>query len=65
MLMIQNNLDPNVAQYPHELVTYGGNGSVFQNWIQYRLTMHYLSIMNDESNSSDVFWSSTGLISFR
>ena len=47
MLMIQNNLDPNVAQYPHELVTYGGNGSVFQNWIQYRITMHYLSIMNE------------------
>jgi len=46
MLMIQNNLDPKVAQYPHELVTYGGNGSVFQNWIQYRITMHYLSIMN-------------------
>ena len=48
MLMIQNNLDPTVAQYPHELITYGGNGSVFQNWIQYRLTMSYLSIMNDE-----------------
>jgi urocanate hydratase len=47
MLMIQNNLDPNVAQYPHELITYGGNGSVFQNWIQYRITMHYLSIMNE------------------
>ena len=47
MLMIQNNLDPAVAQYPHELVTYGGNGSVFQNWIQYRITMHYLSIMNE------------------
>ena len=47
MLMIQNNLDPAVAQYPHELVTYGGNGSVFQNWIQYRITMHYLSKMND------------------
>ena len=47
MLMIQNNLDPNVAQYPHELVTYGGNGSVFQNWIQYRITMHYLSIMDE------------------
>ena len=44
MLMIQIT-DPDVAQYPHELVTYGGNGSVFQNWIQYRLTMHYLSIM--------------------
>ena len=48
MLMIQNNLDPNVAQYPHELITYGGNGSVFQNWIQYRLTMYYLSKMNNE-----------------
>ena len=47
MLMIQNNLDPAVAQYPHELVTYGGNGSVFQNWIQYRITMHYLSKMNE------------------
>ena len=47
MLMIQNNLDPNVAQYPHELVTYGGNGTVFQNWIQYRITMHYLSVMNE------------------
>ena len=47
MLMIQNNLDPAVAQYPHELVTYGGNGSVFQNWIQYRITMHYLSQMNE------------------
>ena len=47
MLMIQNNLDPSVAQYPHELVTYGGNGSVFQNWIQYRLTMSYLSSMSD------------------
>ena len=47
MLMIQNNLDPAVAQYPHGLVTYGGNGSVFQNWIQYRMTMHYLSKMND------------------
>ena len=47
MMMIQNNLDPRVAQYPHELVTYGGNGSVFQNWIQYRLTMAYLSEMNE------------------
>ena len=47
MLMIQNNLDPSVAQYPHELVTYGGNGSVFQNWIQYRLTMSYLSSMSE------------------
>jgi len=48
MLMIQNNLDPDVAQFPHELITYGGNGSVFQNWVQYRLTMKYLSEMTDE-----------------
>ena len=47
MLMIQNNLDPNVAQFPHELITYGGNGSVFQNWAQYRITMRYLSQMTD------------------
>jgi urocanate hydratase len=48
MLMIQNNLDPVVAQHPHELVTYGGNGTVFQNWAQYRLTMKYLSEMTEE-----------------
>lgn len=48
MLMIQNNLDHAVAQHPHELITYGGNGAVFQNWIQYRLTMKYLSEMTDE-----------------
>ena len=48
MLMIQNNLDPAVAQHPHELITYGGNGAVFQNWAQYRLTMKYLSEMTDE-----------------
>jgi urocanate hydratase len=48
MLMIQNNLDPAVAQYPHELITYGGNGTVFQNWAQYRLTMKYLAEMGDE-----------------
>jgi urocanate hydratase len=48
MLMISNNLDPEVAQHPHELITYGGNGAVFQNWAQYRLTMKYLSEMNDE-----------------
>jgi len=47
MLMIQNNLDPAVAQHPHELVTYGGNGTVFQNWAQYRLTMKYLAEMTD------------------
>ncbi len=48
MLMITNNLDPAVAQHPHELITYGGNGAVFQNWAQYRLTMKYLAEMNDE-----------------
>ena len=48
MLMINNNLDYAVAQHPHELITYGGNGAVFQNWAQYRLTMKYLSEMTDE-----------------
>ncbi len=48
MMMIQNNLDPRVAQHPHELITYGGNGAVFQNWAQYRLVMQYLSQMTDE-----------------
>jgi urocanate hydratase len=48
MLMIQNNLDKAVAQHPHELITYGGNGAVFQNWAQYLLTMKYLSEMTDE-----------------
>ena len=48
MLMIQNNLDHAVAQHPHELITYGGNGGVFQNWAQYLLTMKYLSEMNDK-----------------
>lgn len=48
MLMIQNNLDPAVAQHPHELITYGGNGSVFMNWAQYLLTMQYLATMTDE-----------------
>jgi urocanate hydratase len=48
MLMIQNNLDPAVAQHPQELITYGGNGSVFQNWAQYLLTMQYLSKMEDD-----------------
>jgi urocanate hydratase len=47
-LMIQNNLDPSVAQHPEELITYGGNGGVFQNWAQYRLTMKYLSEMSNE-----------------
>jgi urocanate hydratase len=48
MLMIQNNLDPAVAQHPHELITYGGNGAVFQNWAQYLVTMKYLATMTDE-----------------
>ena len=48
MLMIDNNLDPRVAQFPNELITYGGNGAVFQNWAQYRLVMNYLSEMSDE-----------------
>lgn len=47
MLMIDNNLDPLVAKYPEELITYGGNGAVFQNWAQYHLVMHYLSRMDD------------------
>ncbi len=48
MLMIQNNLDPEVAQHPYELITYGGNGAVFQNWAQYLLTMQYLATMTEE-----------------
>ena len=48
MLMIQNNLDPKVAQHPYELITYGGNGAVFQNWAQYRLVMQYLAEMTNE-----------------
>ena len=48
MLMLQNNLDHAVAQHPHELITYGGNGAVFQNWAQYRLTMKYLAEMTDD-----------------
>lgn len=48
MMMIQNNLDPAVAQHPEELITYGGNGAVFQNWAQYLLTMYYLAIMTEE-----------------
>jgi urocanate hydratase len=50
MLMIQNNLDPQVAQHPEELITYGGNGAVFQNWAQYQLTMRYLAEMDDEQS---------------
>uniref|UniRef100_A0A0M3IGF3 Urocanate hydratase n=1 Tax=Ascaris lumbricoides TaxID=6252 RepID=A0A0M3IGF3_ASCLU len=48
ILMILNNLDPEVAQFPQELVIYGGNGQIFSNWLQFRLVMHYLSTMNDE-----------------
>ena len=48
MAMIQNNLDPRVAQHPHELIIYGGNGAIFQNWAQYRLAMKYLAEMTDE-----------------
>jgi len=48
MMMIQNNLDPDVAQHPHELITYGGNGAVFQNWAQYLLTMQYLANLSDD-----------------
>jgi len=48
LLMIQNNLDPAVAQHPHELITYGGNGAVFQNWAQYRLTVQYLTQLRDD-----------------
>lgn len=52
MAMIQNNLDPRVAQHPHDLIIYGGNGAIFQNWAQYRLTMKYLAEMTDEQTLS-------------
>lgn len=52
MAMIQNNLDPRVAQHPHELIIYGGNGAIFQNWAQYWLTMKYLAEMTDEQTLS-------------
>ena len=52
MAMIQNNLDPRVSQHPHELIIYGGNGAIFQNWAQYRLTMQYLAQMTDEQTLS-------------
>lgn len=52
MAMIQNNLDPRVAQHPHELIIYGGNGAIFQNWAQYRLTIKYLAEMTDEQTLS-------------
>ena len=58
MLMIQNNLDDAIAQHPHELITYGGNGSVFSNWAQYRLTMQYLVTNDRHTNIGHVFWAS-------
>ena len=60
-LMIQNNLDPAVAQHPHELITYGGNGAVFQNWAQYLLTMQYLSEMTNEQSLNMVSGHPQGL----
>ena len=54
--MIMNNLDKAVAQFPHEIVTYGGNGSVFSNWAQYHLAMKYLSEMTDEQVRSRQSW---------
>lgn len=61
MAMIQNNLDPRVAQHPHELIIYGGNGAIFQNWAQYRLTMKYLAEMTDEQTLSMYSGHPTGL----
>lgn len=63
MLMIQNNLDPAVAQHPEELITYGGNGAVFQNWAQYLLTMKYLAEMTEETDPAHVFRASDGTFS--
>lgn len=61
MLMLSNNLDHAVAQHPHELITYGGNGAVFQNWAQYRLTMKYLAEMNDDQTLALYSGHPTGL----
>ena len=61
MLMIQNNLDDAVEQHPHELITYGGNGCVFSNLAQYRLTIKYLSEMNDEQTLVMYSWHPMGL----
>ena len=65
MLMITNNLDKAVAQHPHELITYGGNGAVFQNWAQYRLTMKYLSEMTDEQTLVLYSGHPLGIVPFR
>ena len=62
MLMISNNLDHAIAQHPDELITYGGNGSVFQNWAQYRLTMKYLAEMSKRPNISAILWPSIRFI---
>ncbi len=64
MMMIQNNLDPAVAQHPHELITYGGNGAVFQNWAQYLLTMKYLATMKDEQTLHMYSGHPMGIVSF-
>lgn len=64
MLMIMNNLDKRVAQFPHELITYGGNGSVFSNWAQYRLVMKYLSEMSDQQTLVMYSGHPVGLISY-
>ena len=64
MLMIQNNLDVAVAQHPHELITYGGNGAVFQNWAQYLLTMKYLSEMTNKQTLTMYSGTSYGALSF-
>ncbi|MBL4710775.1 MAG: urocanate hydratase, partial [Flavobacteriales bacterium] len=61
MLMLSNNLDHAVAQHPHELITYGGNGAVFQNWAQYRLCMQYLAEMTDEQTLTIYSGHSMGL----
>jgi len=61
MLMIQNNLNPAVAQHPHELIIYGGNGAIFQNWAQYLLTMQYLATMTDEQTLVMYSWHPMGL----
>ena len=62
-LMLSNNLDNAIAQHPHELITYGGNGSVFQNWAQYLLCMQLLATMTDEQNLSLILRASNGIIS--
>jgi urocanate hydratase len=62
-MLMKNNLDYAVAQHPHELITYGGNGAVFQNWAQYLLTMQYLSEMTEDQTLT-MYSGHPGLISF-